>query len=253
MLVLITGATSGIGYEFSLNYAKNNSDLILVARNNKRLNEIKMNFERKYNINVKIFCIDLSLTGASKKLVAGLKNIKVDILINNAGIGEYGAFIHSDIEKLTAMINLNTTTLTELTHYFSKQMLQNNTGKILNIASTASFQAVPTFAVYAATKAYVLNFSEAINYELRDTGVQVSTLCPGPTSTNFHISSNAIDNKHLTQDTLSAQEVAKMGIAQLENNKMTVVVGLKNKLLAFTSSVNPFRKLALIISANIMK
>ncbi len=253
MRVLITGATSGIGYEFALNYAQNSNDLILVARNQKRLNEIKIDFESQYNIDVKIFCTDLSLASASKNLVENLKNIKVDILINNAGIGEYGTFINSDIEKLTAMINLNITTLTELTHHFSKHMLQNGAGKILNIASTASFQAVPTFGVYAATKAYVLNFSEALNYELRDTGVQVSTLCPGPTSTNFHIYSNATDSKHLTQDTLSAKEVAKVGIEQLENNKMTVVVGLKNKLLAFASSINPFRKLALIISANIMR
>ena len=253
MVALITGATSGIGYEFALNYAKNNYDLILVARNQKRLNEIKIDFENKYNINVKIFCIDLSLASASKNLVEDLKNIKVDILINNAGIGEYGTFINSDIEKLTAMINLNITTLTELTHHFSNHMLQNGTGKILNIASIASFQAVPTFAVYAATKAYVLNFSEAINYELRYTGVKVSTLCPGPTSSNFHIHSNATDSKHLTQGTLSAQEVAKVGIEQLENNKMTEVVGLKNKLLAFASSINPFRKLALIISASIMR
>ncbi len=253
MRILITGATSGIGYEFASLYAKNNNDLILVARNQNKLDEIKINFEKEYNINIDIININLSLPNSSKELISNLNNKKVDIVINNAGIGEYGEFINNDIEELTSMINLNIITLTEITHYFTKEMIQNGGGKILNIASTASFQPVPTFAVYSATKAYVLNFSEAVNYELKDKGVQVCTLCPGPTTTNFDKNSNATNVKHLTQGAMSSKEVAQAGIAQLQNNKMTLVVGLKNKLLAFASSINPFRKLALIISANIMK
>ena len=151
------------------------------------------------------------------------------------------------------MINLNINTLTEVTHHFARLMAKNGGGKILDIASTAAFQPVPTFAVYSATKAYVLNFSEAINYELNDKGVQVCTLCPGPTTTNFDKNANATNVKHLTNGAMSATEVAKAGVKQLQDNKMTFIVGLKNKLLALASSTNPFRKLALVISANIMK
>ena len=253
MNVLITGATSGIGYEFASLYAKEKNNLILVARDTNKLANIKIDFEKKYNIEVDVILLDLSVPNSSQELILNLHNQKIDIVINNAGIGEFGDFINNDITKLIAMLNLNITTLTEITHYFAKLMAQNGGGKILNIASTASFQPVPTFAVYSATKAYVLNFSEAINYELKDKGVQISTLCPGPTTTNFDKNANATNVKHLTNGAMSSIKVAKAGIEQLQNNQMTLIVGLKNKLLAFASSVNPFRKLALIISAHIMK
>ena len=253
MRVLITGATSGIGYEFASLYAKEKNNLILVARDTNKLQNIKLNFEKKYSVKVDVIALDLSLVNSSQKLISYLDDKKIDILINNAGIGDYGEFINNDIEKITSMINLNITTLTELTHYFTKLMVKNGGGKILNIASTASFQPVPTFAVYSATKAYVLNFSEAINHELKNKGVYVGTLCPGPTSTNFDKNANATHIKHLTSGAMSSKEVAKAGIKQLQNNQMTLIVGFKNKLLAFASDMNPFRKLALKISANIMK
>ncbi|VAY87380.1 3-oxoacyl-[acyl-carrier protein] reductase [hydrothermal vent metagenome] len=253
MGILITGATSGIGYEFASIYAKNQHNLILVSRNKNKLEDIKLDFEEKYKVNIKIISIDLSIPNASKKLISNLTNTNIDIIINNAGVGEYGKFINNDIEKLISMINLNIITLTETTHHFAKHMAKNGGGKILNVASTAAFQPVPTFAVYAATKAYVLNFSEAISYELQGSGVEVCTLCPGPTKTNFDKNSNATHSKHLTQGTMSSLVVAQAGAKQLENNKMTLVVGLKNRLLAFASTTNPFRKLALIISANIVK
>ncbi len=253
MRILITGATSGIGYEFASYYAKEKNNLILVARDNNKLKNIKIEFEKKYNIEIDTISLDLSVPNSSQKLISNLNNKKIDIVINNAGIGEFGEFINNETAKLTSMINLNITTLTELTHYFANLMVKNGGGRILNIASTASFQPVPTFAVYSATKAYVLNFSEAINYELKAKGVQVCTLCPGPTATNFDKNANATNVKHLTSGTMSSIEVAKAGIKQLQNNQMTLVIGFKNRLLAFASSINPFRKLALIISANIMK
>ncbi len=253
MKILITGASGGIGYEFASLYAQDKNSLILVARDKDKLQDIKIDFEKNYDIEVDIVSMDLSLANSAQKLIDNIANKRVDIVINNAGIGKFGEFVNSDIEKLTSMINLNITTLTELTHHFAKLMAKSGGGKILNIASTASFQPIPTFAVYSATKAYVLNFGEAINYELKGKGVQVCTLCPGPTATNFDKNANGTSVKHLTKGAMNSTEVAKIGIKQLQNNKMTVIVGFKNRLLAFASSVNPFRKLALIISANIMK
>jgi len=253
MKILITGASGGIGYEFASLYAQDKNSLILVARDMVKLEKIKIDFEGRYGINVDILAIDLSLVDSGQKLIDNIDDKKIDIVINNAGMGEVGAFINSDIKKLTSMINLNITTLTEITHHFANLMAKSGGGKILNIASTASFQPIPTFAVYSATKAYVLNLSEAINYELKNSGVTVSTLCPGPTITNFDKSANASNIKHLTKYAMSPKEVAKAGVKQLQNNKMTVIVGFKNKFLAFASSISPFRKLALKISANLMK
>ncbi len=253
MRVLITGATSGIGYEFALTYAKEGKNLVLVARDSKKLKNIKLDFKKKYNIKVDIIPLDLSSIDATKKLISILGDTNINIVINNAGIGDYGKFVENDIDKIVSMINLNITTLTQITHHFAKVMSKNGGGKILNVASTASFQPVPTFAVYSATKAYVLSFSEAINYELKDSGVQVCALCPGPTATNFDKVANATDVAHLSKGAMSSQDVAKAGIRQLQNNDMTYVVGFKNRLLAFASSINPFRKLTLTISANIMK
>jgi short-subunit dehydrogenase len=253
MTILITGATSGIGYEFALAYAKENNNLVLVARDSKKLKNLKLDFEKRYNIKVDIISLDLSAFNSSKELISNIGDKQINIVINNAGMGEYGEFIENDIIKLTSMINLNITILTQITHHFAKIMAKNGGGKILNIASTASFQPVPTFAVYSATKAYVLNFGEAINYELKNKGVYVCTLCPGPTATNFNKIANATSVAHLTKDVMSSQEVVKAGIKQLQDNQMTHIVGLKNRLLAFASSTNPFRKLTLIISANIMK
>jgi len=253
MKILITGATGGIGYEFALIYAQKKYNLVLVARNTQKLQEIKKDFENKHNIEVKIIDLDLSLESSVEKLISIVDNQKIDILINNAGIGEVGEFINSDISKITSMINLNINTLTKLTHYFANKMVSNDGGKILNISSTASFQPIALFAVYSATKSYVLHFSEAINYELKDKNVKVCTLCPGPTITNFDKNANASHIQMLTKGAMSAKDVAQAGVKQLENNKMTVVVGFKNKVLAFISNINPFRELSVSISSNIMK
>lgn len=253
MNILITGATSGIGYQFALLYAKKKSNLILVARDSSKLEEIKADFESEYDISVDMFSVDLSSTDVTKDFIDNCSSKKIDIVINNAGVGEYGEFINSDIETLTSLIHLNIISLTQITHYFANKMAVDGGGQILNIASTAAFQPVPTFAVYSATKAYVLSFSEAIHYELKDKSVYVGVLSPGPTTTNFDKSANASQVRHLTQGTMSSVEVAQAGIKQLESNKMNLVVGFKNGLLAFASSINPFRKLALSISANVMK
>lgn len=253
MNILITGATSGIGYEFALLYAKKKNNLILVARDKSKLEEIKESFEVHYDISVDISPIDLSSANVTKKFIENFGSKKIDIVINSAGVGEYGDFIDSKIETLTSMIHLNITSLTEITHFFANKMLNDGGGKILNIASTAAFQPVPTFGVYSATKSYVLSFSEAIHYELKNKGVHVGVLSPGPTATNFYKSANASHVKHLTQGAMSSFEVAQAGIKQLECNQMSLVVGFKNRLLALASSINPFRKLALNISANIMR
>ena len=179
---LITGASNGIGKEFAKIFAKQGYNLVLVARSVDKLEQISIEFENRYDIKVTNLPIDLSQPNIATKLYSEINNrkISVDILINNAGIGDYGKFVDAELSKTIKMINLNITTLTEVALLFVKAMQSKNSGKILNIASTASFQPVPNFSVYAATKSYVLNFTEALHYELKNTGISVSVLCPGP-------------------------------------------------------------------------
>ncbi len=167
----------------------------------------------------------------------------IDVLVNNAGFGQFGSFVHSDFAKTMEMVNLNVITLVTLTSLFVKDMLSQNQGQILNIASTAAFQPVPNFAVYGATKAFVLSFTEALHYELKDTNISVSALCPGPTSTGFAQAADMKDSKLFKSDVMDAKTVAQIGYEGLQKNKMTVVPGFKNKILAVASNMTPSRDL----------
>ena len=251
--VLITGASRGIGKEFADIFAKQGFNLILVARNTEMLEQLLDKYEKKYDIRVTVFSVDLSQPNTAAEIYSEIQNrkIDVDIVINNAGIGEHGEFIDSDLSKIRNMINLNILTLTELTYLFAKNMRAKNKGKILNIASTASFQPVPRFAVYAATKSYVLNFTEALSYELKDTDVSASTLCPGPTATGFKKSANIKESKLFNGKLMDAKFVAKIGYESLMKGNMTIIPGFKNKLLAFFSKITPSRNLLVWISGKI--
>jgi short-subunit dehydrogenase len=184
---LITGSTSGIGYELAYIHAKQGGNLVLVARSKDKLEQIKKDLENKYKIDVYVIDKDLSIKDSAKSVYDEIidKNITVDYLINNAGFGDYGFFNERDWGKLERMINLNITALTQLTKLFINDMIKRRDGKIMNVASTAAFQSGPTMAVYYATKAYVLSFSEAINNEVKNSGVIVTTLCPGATQSGF--------------------------------------------------------------------
>jgi len=234
---LITGPTSGIGFEFVSLFAEDNIDLVLVARRQEILEKIKKDVIRKYKINVVIFPIDLSVMGSAEKVYKFClkNNLEIDYLVNNAGFGAYGFFSENSIELEKEMIQLNITSLTELTKYFSLDMKKRGFGKIMNVASTASFQPGPLMSVYCATKHYVVAFSEAIAEEFKNSGVSITTLCPGPTISGFQKRAGFREDAKLfnSPTTASSKQVALFGYKKMMNNKRIVIYGFANKLSAF--------------------
>lgn len=247
---LITGASSGIGKEFTTIFSEKGYNLIIASRNIKALNVIADDCESKFQNKVDVIEIDLSKVGAAQGLYNQInaKGIQVDVLINNAGFGKHGLVVESDPSIYSNMIDLNINTLTQLSTLYVTEMKQRNSGRILNVASTAGYQPMPKLAVYSATKAYVLNFTEALHYELRDTAVSITALCPGATSTGFAKVANMDGNKHFKRNAMSPKRVAEAGYKGLMKNKMTVIPGFKNCILAFLSNAMPSRKLPLFVS-----
>jgi short-subunit dehydrogenase len=244
----ITGATSGIGLELARLFAKDGSNLLLVARNSKKLNEIKYEFEQNYKIKVDFLVLDLSIPKSILEIDNYFveNNLQVNFLVNNAGFGDFGKFAERDIEKYREMISLNINTLTELSHIFAKKMVEKGEGKILNVASIAGLQPVPNMAVYGATKAFVLSFSQALNYELRKTKISVTALLPGPTNTNFFNRADGI-NSRMTDMNMSPAKVAKIGYNAMFKGKRKVIAGFNNKLMGFGARILPVNNLSLKI------
>jgi len=235
---LITGASSGIGYEMALLLAEKKHNLVLTGRNTQRLNNLKTIIKEKHKINVWIIIKDLTKVYSAKELYDEIitKNIKVTQLINNAGFGDYGFFSDSDLSKALQMIQLNISSLVSLTHYFLNDMQKKNYGKILNVGSILSYFPMPRYTVYAASKSFVLSFSEALSKELEHTNISVTCLCPGPTKTNFTSGSEMGKSKaYKNLKQANPKEVAKLGILAMEKSKRTVIYGLKNKLLVFST------------------
>lgn len=250
---LITGASSGIGKEFSQLFAKNGYNLVLVARSKDKLESIAEKLEKQYPVKVTVLTFDLSKQKSANELYLEIKNrkITINVLFNNAGFGAYGYFKAGDTEKYTKMLHLNIITVTELTSLFAKEMIERNEGKILNIASTAAFQPVPKFAVYAASKAYVLHFTEALTSELKGTNVTASVICPGPTATGFESVADMENSKLFKNGVMNPEEVARIGYNGLMRKKMTIIPGLKNKIMAFMSHMTPSRKLLVYVASKI--
>lgn len=240
--VLITGATKGIGYELSKLFAEDSYNLVLIARNEDTLKEIKKHFSKKYNIDVLIIAKDLSKPDAAFEIFNETieKKIVVNILVNNAGIGDFGKFYKEDISKISNIIHVNIVALTELTRLFSEKMLMRKEGKILNVSSMAAFQPGPYMAVYYASKAYVQSFSEAITNELKGTGVTVTTLCPGPTKSGFqHEVGSEKSNLAKLNLLSSSEDVAKYGYKTLSEGKSVVIPGFVNTSLVNTAKLIP--------------
>ncbi|MBC6479100.1 MAG: SDR family oxidoreductase [Hormoscilla sp. GM7CHS1pb] len=239
---LITGASSGIGYELSQIFAENQYNLVLIARRQEKLQEIQANLKKNYQVNVIVISQDLAQNNAAQVLFDTLnqQKIKIDVLVNNAGFGDYGFFVESNWEKMQQMIQLNIMTLTHLTRLFLPGMIQRSQGKILNLGSIASFQPGPLMAVYFATKAYILSFTEGIANELQGTGVTATVLCPGPTASEFQVTANQQASKLIKGKKLAkAAEVAQLGYQALTQGKTVVVHGLTNKLLIFSNRLAP--------------
>jgi uncharacterized protein len=230
---LITGASSGIGYELTRLFARDGYNLVLVARNQKQLMQMADELKEKYSVSVKVISKDLSAASAPEEIFTELQqeSIEIDALVNNAGFAVYGLFSETDLDAELQMMQVNMVTLTHLTKLFLPGMLKNRTGKILNLASTAAFQPGPLMAVYYATKAYVLSFSEALANELHGTGVSVTALCPGPTASGFQKKANMEDSKLFSGKIMDAQTVARSGYRGLMTNKTVVIPGLRNKIL----------------------
>lgn len=227
MRALITGASSGIGREMAKYLDDLDCDLILVARNKEQLESLALKLKHK----PKLVVMDLLLESNVKSLYVLTKNEDIDILINNAGFGNFGKFTETDLVNDLEMIDLNIKTLHMLTKMFLKDMKKKNRGYILNVASSASFQPGPLMATYYSTKAYVLHLTEAIWYELKKekSKVKVSCLCPGPVATNF----NRVAGVKFSVKPLSAKYVAKYGIDKMLKGKLVIIPGFKMKCAIF--------------------
>lgn len=230
--VLITGGSSGIGFELAKVFAANNYSLVLVARDHVRLQKAADEMSAK-GASVKMIAKDLSERNASAEIFADLQreNIFVSVLVNNAGFGRQQAFAETSLPETLGMVDVNIASLIYLTHLFVKPMLARGEGKILNVASTAAFQPGPFMATYYASKAFVLSFSYALADELEKTGVTVTTLCPGPTQTLFHERARRSHSKKALKFwMMSAGEVARIGFDGLMRGKRVIIPGFVNKL-----------------------
>lgn len=234
---LITGASSGIGEAFARLLAGQGTDLVLVARSEARLRLLSEELAERYGIRADVVAADLSATGAARQVQEEVvrRGLSVDLLVNNAGFGSYGLFDTLPLERESQEIALNVTALVELTHLFLPEMLANKSGAILNVASTAAFQPVPYMAVYAATKAFVLSFSEALWAECRPRGVRVLAFCPGPVDTGFA----AVSGSNLTGKGATASSVAAAAVAALARGRSYVVPGRENYWLSMSSRLAP--------------
>jgi len=234
-VTLITGASAGIGLEFARQLAKRGEKLVLVARRKDRLDALAAELG-----NARAVAIDLSAAGSIAKLLANIRKAgeHVETLINNAGFGLSGRFAELDAARQTEMIELNVTRLTELCRAIVPAMIEREAGAILNVASTAAFQPGPNMAVYFATKAYVLSFSEALHEELKPHGIKVTALCPGPTKTEFGAVAGFTEGRF---DRLSADaaSVVRAGIKGLDRNRAVVVPGMMNKVGAASTRFVP--------------
>jgi len=250
--VLITGASSGIGKELSYVFAENKFNLVLAARRQDRLMDLKKDIESKHQVSADVIAIDLSKTDSAEKLYkqVGERNIKIDVLINNAGFGIIGDFKTIDSEREESMLVLNMVTLTKLTRLFTKDMIEAGGGHIINIASTAAFQPVPRLSAYSATKAYVLNFSEAIAYELKDDNVKVTAICPGATQSEFADVAGFSEGSFSKMPT--SRELAEFTFKAMKKGKVTAIYGAKNRFLIFTLRLIP-RNLITKIAAKMME
>jgi hypothetical protein len=238
---LITGASSGLGLEFADLLAAQKVNLVLAARRQESMEKLASDLRRKYGVDVLVEAIDLASPGAASRLKSSLdsRSMAIDILVNNAGYGLHGDFLETPVERTVDMIQLNITALTELAYFFGRDMATRRSGYILIAASLLAFQAVPSYAAYAATKAFVLALGEALHDELRPHGVVVTSLCPGHTATGFDAAAGATASPILRLLTMKPRPVAASGIRALSQGKAMVVAGLSNKMAAFSNRLTP--------------
>lgn len=248
-LALITGASGGLGEEMARQLAARGVNLMLVARSEDKLQALSRELRTTQGVDVHVLALDLTDPGAPAEIgrECQFRGLQVDFLINNAGFADFGEFHTRELSTQLDMINLNITALTELTHRFLPGMVERHLGRVMNVASTAAFLPGPLMAVYYASKAYVLSFSEALHEELRGTGVQVTALCPGPVETGFQARAQMEGSKLLSGPgrnlrVMSASDVARQGIEAMLRGDAVCIPGVMNKAQTFLPRLLP-RKL----------
>ncbi|HEX3855901.1 MAG TPA: SDR family oxidoreductase [Verrucomicrobiae bacterium] len=244
--ILITGASSGIGLELAKcfaaeQFANDNGRIILVARNTHALESLAAELRRDWKVEVTVLTADLSLPETPKRIFSELsaQKISVDVLVNNAGFGAHGSFVEMSLPRQLEMLQVNIAALTELTGLFLPGMIQRKRGGILNVGSVAGFLPGPGMAVYYATKAFVLSFTEALAEELLGTGLKVSVLCPGPTESNFGNVARGEKVRQMKTSKMSAEAVAQYGHRAFRNGKVTAIPGVQNKMFVFLNRFAP--------------
>ena len=238
---LVTGASSGFGVQFARLLAERKANLVLVARRTEPMEALAKELRHRHAVQVVVEGMDLARTGAAADLKSRLdaRGIAVEVLVNNAGYGLYGAFLDQPLGKITDMLQLNMITVTELTHVFAQDMVQRRSGHILLTASLLGYQAVPGFAAYAATKAYVLLLGEALHQELEPHGVSVTALCPGSSETSFGDVAGQKFSPLVRLMTIEPRRVAMAGLGAMLRRKATVVPGFLNKATVFFDRLMP--------------
>lgn len=238
---LITGGTEGIGLELAKLFAKDNHNLLIVARNEVKLQEVKKQIEDIYKVKVEIVSIDLGVDKSCEKLFEFVdeKNVIVDNLINNAGIGSFREFYKAEEGFEDKIININIVALTKITKYYFKEMVKQGEGRIMNVASTAAFVGGPKMALYYSTKAYVLSLTEALYEEGKKYGIKVSCLCPGPVKTKFQEKSGIKKSESAKKFLMDPYEVARIAYDDFNKGKCIIIPGIRNKVLVIANKFAP--------------
>lgn len=238
---LVTGASSGIGLDLAECFAKDGYDLILTARNQSALDAAAARLKQAHGVAAHAIAHDLGARGAGaalKQTISG-RGLGVDVLVNNAGYGSSGPLTDIALADTLGMIDLNDRALVELTHVFWDEMRAKGRGGVLNVASTAAFQPGPLMAVYYASKAFVLSFSEALWEEARGTGLKVSCLCPGPTESNFRARAGTGDKRLAQMGVMGSMPVARQGYRGFQRNDRVVITGARNAMIATAARTLP--------------
>jgi uncharacterized protein len=237
--VLLTGASFGIGYEMAKLFARDRHEMVLVARSEEKLQVVAAELLELGAAEVHVLPVDLSHRDGPEKIAqaAAEKNLQIDILVNNAGFGDHGAFVRTAWKKEEAMIQVNITSLLHLTKLFLPGMIKRGHGRIVNLASTAAFQPGPFMSVYYATKAFVLSFSEALAEECKGSGVTVTAVCPGPTTSEFQVRANIQGTALISSGLLrfmDAERVARQGYRAMKQGRRVIVTGAMNRFGAWS-------------------
>ena len=254
-VALVTGASSGIGADLARELARDGYDLVVTGRRVEPMETLAEEL-KVHGASTIVIASDLGQAGAAARLIEEIESqrVTIDVLINNAGVGAHGRFDQTDPVRIGEMLQVNIVALTELTRLLLPGMVARRSGRVMLVASTASFQPGPQMAVYFASKAYVLSLGEAIAYELRGTGVTVTTLCPGATATNFNKvagTENLAVLKSSMNPMMTSAEVARIGYQALKAGRRVVVTGLINKIMAITGRLVP-RAVSLSLANSMM-